>query len=331
MKVDLAALDPPPSRMVANLPYSVATPLLLRTIAELPSVGSWFVMVQREIAERLRAEPGHARVRLAERRRPARLRRDAWFGPSTPPCSRRGRGWSRRCCGWSGPGPARAARARGAGARGLRPPPQVAGPLARARAAGPDRGGAGGAGVDRRPRGRPRAGALAGRSSSSSGGSWHERRHAPRAGQAQPLPVRGPDARGRPARDRVDLRAARAGRRADGDRGGGAGRRGRVPRDPRAEPGREGRSRSCASRGGSRRRSGSRSRSGCRSPRGSAAAAPTRPRCCGWRAASSRACAASRPRSAPTFPPRSSRAPAWSRARARSSSRSRGRRRTGWC
>ena len=58
MKVDLAALRPPPSRMVANLPYSVATPLLLRTIAELPSVGSWFVMVQREIAERLRAEPG---------------------------------------------------------------------------------------------------------------------------------------------------------------------------------------------------------------------------------------------------------------------------------
>lgn len=58
MKVDLAALSPSPSRMVANLPYSVATPLLLRTIADLPSVGSWFVMVQREIAERLRSEPG---------------------------------------------------------------------------------------------------------------------------------------------------------------------------------------------------------------------------------------------------------------------------------
>ena len=58
MKVDLAALDPPPNRLVANLPYSIATPLLLRTIAELPSLRSWFVMVQREIAERLRAEPG---------------------------------------------------------------------------------------------------------------------------------------------------------------------------------------------------------------------------------------------------------------------------------
>jgi len=58
MRFDLATLDPAPDRMVANLPYSVATPLLLRTIAELPGLGSWTVMVQREIAERLRADPG---------------------------------------------------------------------------------------------------------------------------------------------------------------------------------------------------------------------------------------------------------------------------------
>ncbi len=58
MKADLAALDPAPTAMVANLPYSVATPLILRTIAELPSAGRWTVMVQREIAERLRARPG---------------------------------------------------------------------------------------------------------------------------------------------------------------------------------------------------------------------------------------------------------------------------------
>jgi 16S rRNA (adenine1518-N6/adenine1519-N6)-dimethyltransferase len=36
----------------------VATPLILRTIAELPSLRRWTVMVQREIAERLRARPG---------------------------------------------------------------------------------------------------------------------------------------------------------------------------------------------------------------------------------------------------------------------------------
>jgi 16S rRNA (adenine1518-N6/adenine1519-N6)-dimethyltransferase len=57
MKVDFRVLDPAPSAMVANLPYSVATPVLMRTIEELPSVGRWTVMVQREIADRLRARP----------------------------------------------------------------------------------------------------------------------------------------------------------------------------------------------------------------------------------------------------------------------------------
>jgi 16S rRNA (adenine1518-N6/adenine1519-N6)-dimethyltransferase len=58
MKIDLGALGPPPRAMVANLPYSVATPLILRTIEELPLLQRWTVMVQREIADRLRAAPG---------------------------------------------------------------------------------------------------------------------------------------------------------------------------------------------------------------------------------------------------------------------------------
>src|SRR5690242_20259093 len=58
MKLDLTALAPPPTAMVANLPYSVATPLILRTIEELPTLQRWTVMVQREIADRLRAGPG---------------------------------------------------------------------------------------------------------------------------------------------------------------------------------------------------------------------------------------------------------------------------------
>ncbi|MGA0122806.1 MAG: 16S rRNA (adenine(1518)-N(6)/adenine(1519)-N(6))-dimethyltransferase RsmA [Gaiellales bacterium] len=57
MQVDLAALDPAPTAFVANLPYSVATPLIVRSIAELPHVDRWCVMVQREIADRLFAEP----------------------------------------------------------------------------------------------------------------------------------------------------------------------------------------------------------------------------------------------------------------------------------
>jgi 16S rRNA (adenine1518-N6/adenine1519-N6)-dimethyltransferase len=59
MKLDLAGLRPEPTAMVANLPYSVATPLLLRAIEQLPSLRRWTVMVQREIADRLRAAPGN--------------------------------------------------------------------------------------------------------------------------------------------------------------------------------------------------------------------------------------------------------------------------------
>ena len=58
MRFDFGSLDPAPTAMVANLPYAVATPVILRTIEELPSLGAWTVMVQREIADRLRAAPG---------------------------------------------------------------------------------------------------------------------------------------------------------------------------------------------------------------------------------------------------------------------------------
>ena len=58
MRIDLTALQPAPTIVVSNLPYSVAVPLILRTIEDLPSVERWTVMVQREVAERLRAAPG---------------------------------------------------------------------------------------------------------------------------------------------------------------------------------------------------------------------------------------------------------------------------------
>lgn len=58
VRYDLGLLEPEPTAMVANLPYSVATPVIMRTIFELPSVLSWTVMVQKEIADRLRAGPG---------------------------------------------------------------------------------------------------------------------------------------------------------------------------------------------------------------------------------------------------------------------------------
>lgn len=58
MRIDLGGLHPAPTAVVANLPYSIATPILLRTVDQLPFVEYWTVMVQREIAERLRAKPG---------------------------------------------------------------------------------------------------------------------------------------------------------------------------------------------------------------------------------------------------------------------------------
>ena len=52
-------LDPPgPWMLVANLPYNVATPIVLRVLEEAPLVRSMLVMVQREVAERLAAGPG---------------------------------------------------------------------------------------------------------------------------------------------------------------------------------------------------------------------------------------------------------------------------------
>ena len=60
VQLDLAALDPAPTKVVANLPYGVAATVILRTVAELPGVEQWVVMVQREVGERFAAAPGTA-------------------------------------------------------------------------------------------------------------------------------------------------------------------------------------------------------------------------------------------------------------------------------
>lgn len=54
----LAALRPSPDKLVANLPYQIATPLIAESLDELPSVRTWCVMVQREVADRLFAVEG---------------------------------------------------------------------------------------------------------------------------------------------------------------------------------------------------------------------------------------------------------------------------------
>jgi 16S rRNA (adenine1518-N6/adenine1519-N6)-dimethyltransferase len=60
MRVDLSGLLSPweEVKVVSNLPYSVATPLLLRIMRELPQVRLLVVTVQRELADRYLAAPG---------------------------------------------------------------------------------------------------------------------------------------------------------------------------------------------------------------------------------------------------------------------------------
>ena len=55
----LAAVPgPPPTTLVANLPYNVSVPVLLHLLALLPSLERGLVMVQSEVADRLAAPPG---------------------------------------------------------------------------------------------------------------------------------------------------------------------------------------------------------------------------------------------------------------------------------
>jgi len=49
---------PPPTALVANLPYNVSVPVLLHLMALLPSLRHGLVMVQAEVADRLAATPG---------------------------------------------------------------------------------------------------------------------------------------------------------------------------------------------------------------------------------------------------------------------------------
>ncbi len=46
------------TKLVANLPYNIATPLLVESLDGLPRLELWCVMVQREVADRLFAQPG---------------------------------------------------------------------------------------------------------------------------------------------------------------------------------------------------------------------------------------------------------------------------------
>jgi 16S rRNA (adenine1518-N6/adenine1519-N6)-dimethyltransferase len=58
LRLDLATLEPSPTKLVSNLPYNVATPIVVESLDGLPTVEAWCVMVQREVADRFFAELG---------------------------------------------------------------------------------------------------------------------------------------------------------------------------------------------------------------------------------------------------------------------------------
>ena len=244
-------------------------------------------MVQREIADRLRAGAGQPHLRLAQRRSPSSPARcellrtvdPAVFQPRPRVDSAILR--LRR----TGPG-ADAGDAR-AGPRRLRPPPQVAGPLARAR-----RG---------RARSRAARAALAelGLPEDARAEALSPDDFAALSAKLRPTLSRAPMLIHAPAK--LNLCLYLGPRREDGlhelcslfeplaladliEVARGRARRGRLPRGRGREPGGAGAGGAARARLGARRRCGSRSRSGSRSPPGSAAAAPTPPRSCGWRA-----------------------------------------------
>jgi 16S rRNA (adenine1518-N6/adenine1519-N6)-dimethyltransferase len=57
LQMDLAEAAPGATKLVANLPYNIATPLIAESLDGLPEIGLWCVMVQREVADRFFAEP----------------------------------------------------------------------------------------------------------------------------------------------------------------------------------------------------------------------------------------------------------------------------------
>lgn len=57
IRLDLARLEPAPTKLVANLPYNIATPIVAESLDRLPTIDLWCVMVQREVADRFFAVP----------------------------------------------------------------------------------------------------------------------------------------------------------------------------------------------------------------------------------------------------------------------------------
>lgn len=58
LRFDIGELPEPPNKLIANLPYNIASPLLVSYIHNFEEIEVYIVMLQREVAERILAKPG---------------------------------------------------------------------------------------------------------------------------------------------------------------------------------------------------------------------------------------------------------------------------------
>ena len=58
LRIDYSGLDPAPNKLAANLPYNIASPLVLRLLEEVETLRTLRFMVQLEVARRMAAERG---------------------------------------------------------------------------------------------------------------------------------------------------------------------------------------------------------------------------------------------------------------------------------
>lgn len=58
LKTDFCSLAEQNIRLIGNLPYNIATPLLFRLLAQRQCITDMYLMIQKEVGERLRAKPG---------------------------------------------------------------------------------------------------------------------------------------------------------------------------------------------------------------------------------------------------------------------------------
>jgi 16S rRNA (adenine1518-N6/adenine1519-N6)-dimethyltransferase len=82
MDVDLTALTRGPARLIANLPYNVATPLFMRVLDDFPDITGGLVMVQRELGQRWTASAGSRAYNAVSVR--TRYRADAGIAGDVP-------------------------------------------------------------------------------------------------------------------------------------------------------------------------------------------------------------------------------------------------------